>query len=365
MKNKFNSSKFLNSLLKNDINFFSGVPDSCLSGLIDEIIQNKKSEHVLAPNEGSAVSVGIGFNLSTSKIPCVYFQNAGLGNATDPLTNLCSKYVYKIPMLILLGWRGRPGISDEPQHKMQGIALTKILKQYKIDFTDIRNLNDLRLKKIIDTIKKKKTIFAILVDKNFFPKKKKEITKSKIFFSKNEIFSIIFKNISEKTKLITSTGYNSREALNHNSKLIKKFYLVGGMGHTLAVSYGISLKDKKNKIICIDGDGSFFMHLGSFAMIKKKLNKNFKYILLDNGRHESVGNVKINFNLNIKDFAKNVGFSKYVLIDNKNKENIVLKYLEKYKGSAFIHIKTRVTKEDNLQRPKNLLNIKEEFLKNF
>ena len=184
-------------------------------------------------------------------------------------------------------------------------------------------------------------------------------------FSKNEIFSIIFKNISEKTKLITSTGYNSREALNHNSKLIKKFYLVGGMGHTLAVSYGISLKDKKNKIICIDGDGSFFMHLGSFAMIKKKLNKNFKYILLDNGRHESVGNVKINFNLNIKDFAKNVGFSKYVLIDNKNKENIVLKYLKKYKGSAFIHIKTRVTKEDNLQRPKNLLNIKEEFLKNF
>lgn len=359
---KFNSDTFLNTLLKNKINFFSGVPDSCLSGLIDKIISNKKSKHVLAPNEGSAVSVGIGYHLSTSNIPCIYLQNAGLGNATDPLTNLSSKHVYKIPMLILLGWRGRPGISDEPQHKMQGLVLKKILKEYKINFTDIRKLDIQKLNNVINTIKKKQNSQAILVDKDFFPKNKIIIRESKKFFTRSEIFSIIFKNTPSKSKVVTSTGFNSREAIKHNSKKIKKFYLVGGMGHTFSVSLGLSLKEKKHKIICIDGDGSFFMHLGSFGMLSKNINKNFIYILLDNEQHESVGNVKINFGLNIKNFAKCAGFKKYVLINNKNKQYLLKKYLRNKKIPTFIHIKTKIDEKTNLPRPKNLIKIKNNFL---
>lgn len=359
---KFVSDTFLKTLLKNRISFFSGVPDSCLSGLIDKIIINKKTKHILAPNEGSAVSVGIGYHLSTSKIPCIYFQNAGLGNATDPLTNLSSKYVYKIPMLILLGWRGRPGISDEPQHKMQGSALKKILREYKINFTDIRTLNVQRLKKIIKTIKTKKIAHAILVDKNYFPKNKIKTRKSNKFLSRSEVFSAIFQNTISKCKLITSTGYNSREAINHNSKNIKKFYLVGGMGHTFSVSLGLSLKEKKNKIICLDGDGSFFMHLGSFGMVSKSKSKKFIYILLDNEQHESVGNVRVDFNIKIKHFVKSVGFEKYVLIDNRNKSHLIPKYIDSTKLPIFIHIKTKVEENSNLPRPKDLIKIKNNFL---
>lgn len=359
---KFNADTFLDALLKNRINFFSGVPDSCLSGLIDKIISNKKSTHVLSPNEGSAVSVGIGYHLSTSNIPCIYFQNAGLGNATDPLTNLSSKYVYKIPMLILLGWRGRPGISDEPQHQMQGLAIKKILKEYDINFTDIRKLDFKKLKKVINTIKKKKISQAILVDKDFFPKNKIIKRKSNKFFSRSDVFSIIFKNISFKSKVITSTGFNSREAINHNSKKIKKIYLVGGMGHTFSVSLGLSLKEKKHKIICIDGDGSFFMHLGSFGMLSKNINKNFIYILLDNEQHESVGNVKVDLSLDVKNFAKSVGFEKYVLIDNKNKQHLIRKHLKNKRILTFIHIKTKIDYKISLPRPKNLIKIKNDFL---
>jgi phosphonopyruvate decarboxylase len=364
MLKKIDTLSFLEIFLKNNINFFSGVPDSCMSGLIDEIVNNGRCEHILCPNEGNAVSVGIGYNLSTSKVPCIYFQNAGLGNATDPITNLCSNYVYNIPLLLLIGWRGRPGTIDEPQHKMQGMSLKSILRKFKIKYMDIRELNESKINKILYKVKKENQKFAILIDKKYFSKKKKEISGSAKHFQRKEIFSIIFKNITKNTKLITSTGYNSREAINHDSDKIKKLYLVGGMGHTFCIAYSLSLYEK-NKVICIDGDGSFFMHLGSFVIMRKDTKNNFIYILLDNNRHESVGNVEINYNLNIKNFAKSVGFDNYIFIDNKNKKKLFIKYLKNSKGTTFVHIKTRIAEEIDLPRPKNLESIKKKFTGNF
>ncbi len=134
------------------------------------------------------------------------------------------------------------------------------------------------------------------------------------------------------------------------------------MGHTFSVSLGLSLKEKKNKVICIDGDGSFFMHLGSFGMLSKNIKKNLTYILLDNEQHETVGNVKINFGLDIKNFAKSVGFEDYVLIDSKKKSNLLIKYLKVKKKLTFIHVKTKIDDLINLPRPNNLIQIKTEFL---
>jgi phosphonopyruvate decarboxylase len=361
---KIDSQSFLKILLKNNINFFSGVPDSCTSGLVDEIISNDRCEHILCPNEGNAISVGIGYNISTSKVPCIYFQNSGLGNATDPITNLCTNYIYNIPLLLLIGWRGRPGIIDEPQHKMQGMSLKSILRKFKIKYIDVRDLNESKLNKILNKVKKENQRFAILIDKKYFIKKNIKISRAEKYFLRKEVFSIIFKNISKNTKLITSTGYNSREAIKHDSDKIKKLYLVGAMGHTFSIAYSLSLYEK-NKVICIDGDGSFFMHLGSFVIIKKNKKKNFIYILLDNNRHESVGNVEINYNLSIKNFAKNVGFDNYIFIDNKNKKKLFIKYLKNYKGITFIHIKTRVGVDIDLPRPKNLNMVKKIFIGNF
>ena len=85
----------------------------------------------MTANEGSAVSLGVGYYLSKKKLACIYLQNSGIGNTTDPLTNLSNKEVYKIPVILMIGWRGAPGIKDEVQHDVQGRILINLLKLYQ------------------------------------------------------------------------------------------------------------------------------------------------------------------------------------------------------------------------------------------
>ena len=110
----------LNTLKKNNISFFSGVPDSVLKHLSTSFNKLNSKNHKLAVNEGSAVAMGIGHYLETKKIPCVYMQNSGLGNAINPLISIAHQKVYSIPMVLLIGWRGAPGEIDEPQHMVKG-----------------------------------------------------------------------------------------------------------------------------------------------------------------------------------------------------------------------------------------------------
>ena len=134
----------LNLFKKNNINFFSGVPDSVLKNF-SSILENKnKKNHIIATNEGSAVSIGIGYYLSTKKIPCIYMQNSGLSNAMNPIISIAHKNVYSIPMVLMIGWRGSPRIKDEPQHNVKGKITEKILKLLNIKYTIIRSNNDFK-----------------------------------------------------------------------------------------------------------------------------------------------------------------------------------------------------------------------------
>ena len=102
-------------LKENKINFYAGVPDSVLKNFTNCLGTEKKFEHLILPNEGSAVSAGIGYYLSTKKIPAVYMQNSGIGNSLNPLISIAHKKVYKIPVFLIIGWRGAPNLKDEPQ----------------------------------------------------------------------------------------------------------------------------------------------------------------------------------------------------------------------------------------------------------
>ena len=110
----------INSLKKNNINFFTGVPDSILKELSIYLQPKNKKQHIVASNEGAAVSTAIGYYLSTKKIPCIYMQNSGLSNALNPLISIANKKVYSIPLILILGWRGSPRFKDEPQHNVKG-----------------------------------------------------------------------------------------------------------------------------------------------------------------------------------------------------------------------------------------------------
>ena len=162
-----NIADFISSLKKRNIRFFTGVPDSILKQLSLILEKKKSNEHVVATNEGSAISLGIGYYLATKKIPCVYLQNSGLGNAINPLISIAHKKVYSIPMLLIIGWRGAPKSIDEPQHMIKGKITRNLLKLLNIKFMILNNKKDLKkLEKLILFSSQNKVPVACLIKKD-------------------------------------------------------------------------------------------------------------------------------------------------------------------------------------------------------
>ncbi len=356
-------------LKKNHNNFFTGVPDSVLKELSNYLQKKKKKQHIIASNEGAAVSIGIGHYLSTKKIPCIYMQNSGLSNALNPLISIANKKVYSIPLVLIIGWRGSPRIKDEPQHNVKGKITLDILKLLNIKYTIIRKNTDLlKFNKQIKDAKKNKTIVACLIEQGTLLRAKK-IKKKKDSYKLNKEFFLknLLESVKKNTKIISSTGYNSRELIYLRNKYgynnSKDFYMVGGMGHTSSVALGYSLSTNKHTI-CIDGDGSFLMHLGSIKTAGTFANKNFKYILLNNNSHDSVGgqNTYAN-NIDFEKLSKSLGFKKFYCIkDYKNLKKNIKNFLSA-NNLNFLEVKVANSKIKKLPRPKDLIKIKNLFMK--
>lgn len=354
-------------LKKNNINFFTGVPDSVLKELSFFLKNHKK--HVIATNEGAAVSIGIGNYLSSKKVPCIYMQNSGLSNALNPLISIAHKKVYSIPLILIIGWRGSPKIKDEPQHNVKGKITEDILKLLNINYSILRSNKDIiKFEKQIKFAKKNKSIVACLIEQGTLEKITKINIKENFYKLNKEYFlKMLLKNIKGSSKIISSTGYNSRELMylrkKYNFKKSKDFYMVGGMGHTASVALGYSL-NSKNKTICIDGDGSFLMHLGSIKTAGTFAKNNFKYVLLNNNTHDSVGGQNTYAdNINFEKLSKSLGFKKFYSI--KDKQNIA-KNIKKFinvKKPSFLEVKITNSNIKDLPRPKDLIKIKKEFMK--
>ena len=357
----------INLLKKNKTNFFTGVPDSVLKELSTHLKNDKK--HIIATNEGSAVSIGIGHYLSTKKIPCIYMQNSGLSNALNPLISIAHKKVYSIPLILVIGWRGSPRVNDEPQHNVKGKITQQILKLLNIKYTILRSNKDLtKFDKQIKYAKKNNSIVACLIEQGTLQKittsssKKDFYNLDKEFFLKN-----LLEELPSKSKVIASTGYNSRELMYLRKKFnfnnSKDFYMVGGMGHTSSVALGFSLSSK-NKTFCIDGDGSLLMHLGSIMTAGNFANKNFKYILLNNNTHDSVGGQSTNAdNIDFERLSKSLGFKKFYSIKKKQNLQKIIKNFIKINSPSFLEVKVTNSKIKKLPRPDNLIKIKNQFMK--
>ena len=355
----------INLLKKNKCDFYSGVPDSILKELSSSLKNNNK--HIIATNEGSAISIGVGNYLSTKKVPIIYMQNSGLSNALNPLISIAHKKVYSIPLILIIGWRGSPKTNDEPQHKVKGQITKNILELLGIKYTVIRSKLDLiKFDKQIKLAKKNKSIIACLIEQGTLIKNK-EVKKENFYKLDKEFFlKTLLNNIPKKTKIISSTGYNSRELMylreKYNLQNGKDFYMVGGMGHTSSVALGYSLSSH-NKTICVDGDGSLLMHLGSIKTAGTFAKKNFKYILLNNNAHDSVGGQNTFANkVSFEKLSKSLGFKKFYLIKNKKDIKISLKKFLLTKDLSFLEVKITGSKTKKLPRPKNLITIRDKFM---
>ena len=362
------AKKILNLLRKKKINFLCGVPDSVLKKFSNLAENHKSIKHIVAVNEGSAISIGVGFYLSTKKIPCIYFQNSGLSNAINPLVSILHSKVYSIPALLMIGWRGSPNKKDEPQHIVKGKITRELLRLLKIKYCILRKTSDLkRLSKIIIHAKKFSSPVACLIENGVVYGKKAKQKKLKEKYFKRAIFiEELLKQIKPHTKIVSTTGYTSRELMQirnkENSKKGKDFYMVGGMGHALAVSLGVSL-NSKDQVVCLDGDGSILMHMGSLRTAAFFGSNNLKHIVLNNGVHESVGGQTTTARtINFEKLSKSIGYKNFYKINNKkNLKNKIKSFLNS-SGPTLMEACIDQGTIKNLKRPKNLIKIKKLFL---
>lgn len=353
---------FIETLKSQNIDFFTGVPDSLLKDLCAYIMDHIAStNNIIAANEGSAVGLATGYHLATNKIPVVYMQNSGIGNAVNPLLSLTDRDVYNIPLLLLIGWRGEPNINDEPQHFKQGIVTIPLLNTLGIKNTimsfDTQEFN-LQLNNALNYISKTNEPFAFIIKKGVFDEYKTSNTNaSTLSLSRELAINNIINNIEEKSVVVSTTGmisrelYENRDLLGQNHE--KDFLTVGSMGHASQIALGIALQKKDKRIYCFDGDGAAIMHMGSLAIIGAIKPTNYIHIVLNNGAHDSVGGQPtIGLKINFSQIALSCGYKEAFSIDDELSLKYVLQKIRNINGPIFLEIKIKKGARKDLGRPK-------------
>lgn len=350
-----NTKDFYNLLIDYNFDFFTGVPDSLLKEFCLCINDLSKGNHIITANEGNAVAIASGYNITTLKYGVVYMQNSGLGNIVNPLLSLVDEKVYNIPMLFIIGYRGEPNVKDEPQHIKQGELTLPLLETLGVKYLILNKDYQKQIKYCYDYIKQTNKPIALVVKKESFSKYEKNLDdNNKNTLSREEALNIIIDNLEQNDFIVSTTGKTSREIFEirekNNTNHSNDFLTVGSMGHTSSLALGISLNTDKN-IFCIDGDGSFIMHMGGLAVAIQNAKDNFKYILINNGCHESVGGQPtIAYNISIEKILLGFGFKKVYIVNEAN-ELVSALNKQKKKGKLAIIINTNDKSRKDLGRP--------------
>ena len=317
---------FIEKLRENGIDCFAGVPDSLLKNMCAYITDHFDAEHnIIAANEGAAVGLAAGHYLATGQPACVYMQNSGEGNIINPLASLTDPEVYNIPVLLLIGWRGRPGVHDEPQHVKQGKVTTGLLNVMGINYEVLAKEEDKAEKQIAKAIKtlQNKEVFALVIEKDTFDEYKlQNVEKNDLTMSREEAIQTVAAALGEKDCIVSTTGMISRELFEYraakNQGHERDFLTVGSMGHASQIALGIAMAKPDRKVWCFDGDGATIMHMGSMAIVGNKAPKNYVHVVFNNGAHDSVGGQPtVGLKIDLPAVAKAVGYKATVSVDNK------------------------------------------------
>ena len=352
--------EFVDCLRLNGINFITGVPDSLLKDFNSAVIETFSGKnHIISANEGNAVALAAGHYISTGSIPLVYMQNSGLGNAVNPLVSLVDKHVYQIPMLLMIGWRGEPGTNDEPQHHTQGTITEEILKILQIPIFKINSLSDFKviLPSTLALIKASPGPVALLVSKDTFKSAGavQEVESSKLI-SRELAIETILDSLPLNSLIISTTGMISREVFELREKNLQThdndFLTVGSMGHTSSIALTIAQNTKNHHVICLDGDGSLLMHMGSLGIIGQSNVTNLIHIVLNNGAHDSVGGQPtVALSINLKLISKSCGYSNSLSVDSIDQLKSKLASLIKLDGPNFLEVVVKKGARFDLKRP--------------
>ncbi len=342
-------------------NFYTGVPDSQLKALCSCLADTFgiSRQHIIAANEGNCTAIAAGYYLATGKIPIVYMQNSGIGNIINPVVSLLNNQVYGIPCIFVIGWRGEPGVHDEPQHIFQGQITEKLLKD--IDIFPIiigPETPEESLKQDLDQAKKlldEGKSIACLVRKNTFSyEKKTKFANANKIIRESAIEEIV--KVSQEDIIVSTTGKASRELFEirekNNQSHKYDFLTVGSMGHSSSIALGIALNKPNTKVWCLDGDGAVFMHMGALAIIGSLAPENLIHVVLNNEAHETVGGMPtVAADIDLLKIAEGCGYSYTASVKEYFQLRTELQNVRQRQKLSFIEIKCAIGSRADLGRP--------------
>lgn len=345
-----------------DADFYTGVPDSQLKALCNYLMHTygiDPKHHIIAANEGNCTALAAGYHLATGKVPVVYMQNSGEGNIINPVASLLNDKVYAIPVIFVVGWRGEPGIHDEPQHIYQGEVTVKLLEDMDIrtfvigkETTDNEVANAMtEFRKILSEGKD----VAFVIRKGAMSYDQKVVYANQNTMKREEIIRHIVA-ASGEDPIVSTTGKASRElfeirAANGQSHKYD-FLTVGSMGHSSSIALGVALNKPEKRIWCIDGDGAVLMHMGAMAVIGANKPKNLIHVVINNGAHETVGGMPtVAEKIDLVAIAKACGYPNAVSVDSFEKLDEALQQSKSGNALTLIEVKCSIGARDDLGRP--------------
>ena len=351
---------FIEALREKGIDCFAGVPDSLLKNICAYITDHFDAAHnIIAANEGAAVGLAAGHYLATGQPACVYMQNSGEGNIINPLASLTDQEVYNIPVLLLIGWRGRPGVHDEPQHVKQGKVTTGLLNVMGVNYEVLSKEEDKAAKQIEKAAKAlaNKEVFAFVIEKDTFEDYKlQNVEVNDLTLSREEAIQTVAAALGEKDCIVSTTGMISRELFEYRAAMNqgheRDFLTVGSMGHASQIALGIALAQPERRVWCFDGDGAAIMHMGSMAIVANKAPKNYVHVVFNNGAHDSVGGQPtVGLKIDLTAIAKAVDYKAAYTVDNKEGLNAILCEAKNHEGPVLIEVKVKKGNRKDLGRP--------------
>ena len=342
--------------------FYTGVPDSQLKSLCDYLMNTygiDPHHHIIAANEGNCTALAAGYHLATGKVPVVYMQNSGEGNIINPVASLLNDKVYAIPMIFVVGWRGEPGIHDEPQHIYQGEVTVKLLEDMGIaTFIIGKETADGDVAKVMEQFREvlaegKNVAFVIRKGALSYSEKVEYANSNTMI--REEIIQHIVK-FSKEDPIISTTGKASRELFETrvaNGQSHKyDFLTVGSMGHSSSIALGVAINKPEQTIWCIDGDGAVLMHMGAMAVLGANRPKNLIHVVINNGAHETVGGMPtVAAGIDLVAIAKACGYPYAVTVDTFEELDRELEAAKQRGELSLIEVKCSIGARKDLGRP--------------
>lgn len=342
--------------------YFVGVPDSQLKAVCACLLERYGTDgvhHVIAANEGNVMAMAAGYHLATGRVPLVYMQNSGIGNAVNPLASLLSPDVYGIPCILLIGWRGEPGTKDEPQHQFQGKATLPLLETMQVPYQVLRP--ETRVKEIEQALVRFRPILAsgrqvaFVVSKGALTYRGPASWENGYSMTRESILQQIIAACGEDI-FVSTTGKASRELFELREARGEghghDFLTVGSMGHASSIALAIAQQRPGQRVWCLDGDGAALMHMGAMAVIGSQHPENLVHVVLNNEAHESVGGMPtVMGGVDLPAVARACGYPVTYRASTSDELADVISRIREERKLTLLEVRTAIGSRSDLGRP--------------